>query len=146
MTWFTWKLLHVLLLFFYPENPFSVAEMSEFVGALIQMQWLSKLILSSKCAKVTITLNLIFSLYIHPCKEIAESPNTATHKNKTIETLVCFLVNAPDNEIGYAGAAALVEGLKEMTNLKELYLYGECCMVGIVCEVAVMSCMKQIAR
>ena len=37
------------------------------------------------------------------------------------------------NEIGDAGAAALVEGLKEMTNLKELDLSRECCMVGIVC-------------
>ena len=51
-------------------------------------------------------------------------------------------MDAPDNEIGPAGAAALVEGLKEMTNLKELNLYGEYCMDGIVCEVAVMSWIK----
>ena len=37
------------------------------------------------------------------------------------------------NNIGDAGAAALVEGLKEMTNLTQLNLSGECCMVGIVC-------------
>ena len=54
-------------------------------------------------------------------------------------------MDAPDNEIVDAGAAALVEGLKEMTNLKELYLNGECCMVGIVCYVAVMSWIKQVA-
>ena len=42
-------------------------------------------------------------------------------------------MDAPDNQIGAAGAAALVEGLKEMTNLKELNLGSECCMVGIVC-------------
>ena len=41
---------------------------------------------------------------------------------------------APDNQIGDDGAAALVEGLKVMTNLKELDLQGKCCMVGIVCE------------
>ena len=49
------------------------------------------------------------------------------------------------NEFGAAGAAALVEGLKEMTNLKELNLESECCMVGIVCQVAVMSWIKQVA-
>ena len=54
-------------------------------------------------------------------------------------------MDAPDNNIGAAGAAALVEGLKEMTNLKELDLGGECCMVGIVCYVAVMSWIKQVA-
>ena len=42
-------------------------------------------------------------------------------------------MDAPDNEIGDAGAAALVEGLKEMTNLTQLDLSRECCMVGIVC-------------
>ena len=41
---------------------------------------------------------------------------------------------APDNQIGPDGAAALVEGLKVMTNLKELNLGGKCCMVGIGCE------------
>ena len=40
----------------------------------------------------------------------------------------------PVNNIGADGAAALVEGLKVMTNLKELYLYSKCCMVGIGCE------------
>ena len=39
----------------------------------------------------------------------------------------------PGNKIGDAGAAAVVEGLKEMTNLTQLNLRGECCMVGIVC-------------
>ena len=51
---------------------------------------------------------------------------------------------APGNQIGAAGAAALVEGLKQMTNLETLNLKSECCMVGIVCEVAVMSCMEQV--
>ena len=54
-------------------------------------------------------------------------------------------MDAPDNAIGDAGAVALATGLKEMTNLKELNLSCECCMVGIVCEVAVMSCIKHIA-
>ena len=54
-------------------------------------------------------------------------------------------MDAPDNDIGDDGAAALVEGLKEMTNLKELNLECECCMVGIVCQLAVMSWMKQVA-
>ena len=54
-------------------------------------------------------------------------------------------MDAPANNIGDAGAAALVEGLKEMTNLKELNLRGACCMVGIVCQVAVMSWIKQVA-
>ena len=54
-------------------------------------------------------------------------------------------MDAPDNKIGAAGAAALVEGLKEMTNLKELHLNCECCMVDIVCQVAVMSWIKQVA-
>ena len=52
---------------------------------------------------------------------------------------------APDNQIGDAGAAALVEGLKQMTNLETLNLRSECCMVGILCEVAVMGCIEQIA-
>ena len=34
-------------------------------------------------------------------------------------------VNVSDNKIGEAGATALVEGLKEMRNTKELYLGGE---------------------
>ena len=54
-------------------------------------------------------------------------------------------MDAPGNRIGDTGAAALVEGLKEMTNLTQLNLRGECCMVGIVCEVAVMSWIKQVA-
>ena len=54
-------------------------------------------------------------------------------------------MDAPGNEIGDAGAAALAKGLKEMTNLKDLNLGGECCMVGIVCQVAVMSWIKQVA-
>ena len=54
-------------------------------------------------------------------------------------------MDGPGNYIGDAGAAALVEGLKEMTNLKELNLASECCMVGIVCQVAVMSWIKQVA-
>ena len=54
-------------------------------------------------------------------------------------------MDGPDNKIGDAGAAALVAGLKEMTNLTELDFRGECCMVGIVCEVAVMSWIKQVA-
>ena len=49
------------------------------------------------------------------------------------------------NEIGAAGAAALVEGLKEMTHLTQLNLKRECCMVGIVCQVAVMSWIQQVA-
>ena len=54
-------------------------------------------------------------------------------------------MDGPDNEIGDAGAAALVEGLKEMTNLMQLNLDRECCMVGIVCQVAVMSWIQQVA-
>ena len=54
-------------------------------------------------------------------------------------------MDGSDNNIGAAGAAALVEGLKEMTNLTQLNLRGKCCMVGIVCEVAVMSWIKQVA-
>ena len=53
-------------------------------------------------------------------------------------------MDAPDNKIGAAGAAALVEGLKEMTNLTQLNLGCECCMVGIVCKVAVMIWIKQV--
>ena len=53
-------------------------------------------------------------------------------------------MDAPGNQIGAAGAAALVEGLKEMTNLTQLNLNCECCMVGIVCQVAVMSWIKQV--
>ena len=34
-------------------------------------------------------------------------------------------MNIAGNEIGDSGATALVEALKEMRNLKELYLYGE---------------------
>ena len=54
-------------------------------------------------------------------------------------------MDGTDNKIGDAGAAALVEGLKEMTNLTQLHLASECCMVGIVCQVAVMSWIKQVA-
>ena len=54
-------------------------------------------------------------------------------------------MDAPDNKIGAAGAAALVEGLKKMTNLTQLDLGSECCMVGIVCQVAVMSWIQQVA-
>ena len=54
-------------------------------------------------------------------------------------------MDGADNKIGDAGAAALVEGLKEMTNLTQLILASECCMVGIVCQVAVMSWIKQVA-
>ena len=36
-----------------------------------------------------------------------------------------FRVDVPDNQIGAAGATALVEGLKEMRELKELNLEGE---------------------
>ena len=42
-------------------------------------------------------------------------------------------MDVPDNNIGEAGAAALVEGLKVMTSVETLYLSSECCMVGIVC-------------
>ena len=41
---------------------------------------------------------------------------------------------APGNEIGADGAAALVQWLKVVTNLKELNLGSTCCMVGIGCE------------
>ena len=54
-------------------------------------------------------------------------------------------MDAPANQIGDAAAVALVVGLKEMTNLNELDFRGECCMVGIVCQVAVMSWIKQVA-
>ena len=53
-------------------------------------------------------------------------------------------MDAPGNNIGAAGAAALVEGLKEMTNLTQLNIGSECRMVGIVCQVAVMSWIKQV--
>ena len=36
-----------------------------------------------------------------------------------------FRVDVPDNQIGDAGATALVEGIKEMRELKELHLRGE---------------------
>ena len=53
----------------------------------------------------------------------------------TVTVTVClFCVDALGNGIGADGAAALVAALKVMTNLKELYLYSKCCMVGIVCE------------
>ena len=51
-------------------------------------------------------------------------------------------MDAPGNQIGDAGAAALVEGLKEITQFD---LGCECCMVGIVCQVAVMSWIQQVA-
>ena len=54
-------------------------------------------------------------------------------------------MDGPGNEIGADGAAALVEGLKEMTNLTQLNLASECCTVGIVCQVAVMSWIEQVA-
>ena len=54
-------------------------------------------------------------------------------------------MDAPEIRLRDAGAAALVEGLKEMTNLTQLDLFCECCMVGIVCQVAVMSWIKQVA-
>ena len=54
-------------------------------------------------------------------------------------------MSGPGNDIGDAGAAALAEGLKEMTNLTQLNLACECCMVVIVCEVAVMSWIQQVA-
>ena len=50
-------------------------------------------------------------------------------------------MDGPDNKPGAAGVAALFEGLKEMTQLN---LQSECCMVGIVCQVAVMSWIKQV--
>ena len=56
-----------------------------------------------------------------------------------------FDMDGPDNNIGADGATALVEGLKEMTNLTQLNLHCECGMVGIVCQVAVMSWIKQVA-
>ena len=39
-------------------------------------------------------------------------------------------MRATDNKIGDDGATALVEGLKELKNLKELNLYSEFCMVA----------------
>ena len=54
-------------------------------------------------------------------------------------------MDVPGNKIGDSGAIALVEALKEMRNLEKLYLHSECCMVGIACEVVVMSCIKQVA-
>ena len=51
-------------------------------------------------------------------------------------------MDGPGNNIGAYGAAALVEALKKMTNMTQLNLEGECCMVGIVCQVAVMSWIK----
>ena len=51
-------------------------------------------------------------------------------------------MDGPDNKPGAARVAALGEGLKEMTQLN---LERECCMVGIVCQVAVMSWIKQVA-
>ena len=62
-------------------------------------------------------------------------------------SLPCFAccVAAPGNEIGAAGAGALAEGLKEMTNLENLYLGGSFHMDDFVCEMAVMSWIKQVA-
>ena len=55
-------------------------------------------------------------------------------------------MDASDNQIGAAGVASLVEGLKEMTTLKELNLSSECGMVGkCVLRGAVMSWIKQVA-
>ena len=48
-------------------------------------------------------------------------------------------MNEPANEIGAAGATALVEGLKEVKNIKELHLAGEFWMVGIPRSLTVMT-------
>ena len=40
-------------------------------------------------------------------------------------------MDVPGNKIGDSGATALVEGLKEMRDLKELSLLGEFCTVAI---------------
>ena len=48
-------------------------------------------------------------------------------------------MNEPGNNIGAAGATALVEGLKEMKNLSNLNLQSEFWMVGIPRSLTVMT-------
>ena len=50
-----------------------------------------------------------------------------------------FCVNETDNQIGDAGATALVEALKETKNLQELNLEGEFWMVGVARSLSVMT-------
>ena len=47
-------------------------------------------------------------------------------------------MDAPDNDIGDAGAAALVEGLKEMKSIEELNLEREFLMVGVARSLGVV--------
>ena len=47
-------------------------------------------------------------------------------------------MDAPDNQIGDAGAAALVDGLKEMKSIEKLYLNSEFLMVGVARSLGVV--------
>ena len=47
-------------------------------------------------------------------------------------------MDAPDNQIGDAGAAALVEGLKAMKSIEELNLDSEFLMVGVARSLGVV--------
>ena len=47
-------------------------------------------------------------------------------------------MNEPGNQIGDAGAAALVEGLKEMKSMEKLDLAGEFLMVGVARSLGVV--------
>ena len=47
-------------------------------------------------------------------------------------------MDAPDNNIGDAGAAALVEGLKEMKSMEKLDLGSEFLMVGVARSLVVV--------
>ena len=47
-------------------------------------------------------------------------------------------MDVPDNQIGDAGAAALVEGLKELNSIKELNLGCEFLMVGVARSLGVV--------
>ena len=47
-------------------------------------------------------------------------------------------MDAPANQIGDAGAAALVEGLKELKSTEKLNLYGEFLMVGVARSLVVV--------
>ena len=55
----------------------------------------------------------------------------------------CFVwVYVPGNEITDVGATALVEAFKQMPNLEELDLGGECWIVGIPRSLSVLSSSK----
>ena len=78
-------------------------------------------------SKWFVCLKRIITHILGRWKSIVWSPNSISrHYSHSL-----FRVDIPDNNIGAAGATALVEALKEMGNLKELNLRGEFWVVVI---------------